>query len=128
MAKHLFVERSRPPFDHAAFIDQAASEFGQTAAFRVNFAIDHFVHGNAEGFALLDQDLNVSGDARIDKLIANLADIWRKQIAMAREDPLVALVNDQMKVIDLDRVAIPVFPKQPNGFKRKLAGLEIAHK
>ncbi len=39
----------------------------------------------------------------------------------------MALVNDQVKIIDLHRIAVPVLPKQPNGFHGQLAGFEIAH-
>src|SRR5919109_5033067 len=127
MTEHFFVQRSRPPVDHAAFVNQTAGELGQATAFGVNLTVDHFVNRYPECFALLDQDLDMTGDARIHQLVTDLADVWRHQIAVAREYSLVALVNDQVKIIDFHRITVPVPPKKLDRFEGQFTGFKIAH-
>ena len=66
-------------------------------------------------------------NARIDQLVAEFSNVRRQKVPVARKDSLVALVDDQVKVIDLDGIAVPVFPEEPNGFEGELAGLEFPH-
>ncbi len=127
VAEHLFVERARPPLDHAAFVNQTAGKLGQSAAFGEHLAIDHLVNRQAEGFALLDQNLDMSGNARVDQLIADLTDIGCEQVAVARENALVALVDNQVKIVDFHRITVPVAPKEPDGIERQPSRFEIAH-
>ena len=46
---------------------------------------------------------------------------------MAREDALVALVDNQMKIVHLHRIAVPIAPEKLDGLEGQLAGFEIAH-
>src|SRR5262245_6299776 len=66
-------------------------------------------------------------DARVHQFIADLADVRREQVAMAREDALVALVDDQVKVVDLDRIAVPIAPEKFDRLERQVAGFETPH-
>ena len=128
VAEHFFVERARPPFDHAAFINQPAGKLRQGAAFGEDLTVDHLIDRDAERFALFDQDLDMARNTRVHQLIADLADVGREQVAMAREDALVALVNDQMKVVHFHGIAVPVAPEKLDRLQRQLARFEIAHK
>src|SRR5439155_14651291 len=127
VTEHLFVERTPPPFDHAPFVNQTASELCQATAFGVHFAVDHFVDGHAERFTLVDYNLDLTGDARIHELVADLADVRGEQVAMTGEDSLVALIDDQMKIIDLHRITVPLAPEELDGFEWQFARFEIAH-
>src|SRR4029453_18048724 len=127
MAEHFFVQRSRPPLDHAAFVHQAAAKFGQGAALGENFAVHHLVQCNTESLTLFDQHLDMAGNARVYQLIADFADVGRQQLPVACKKALVPLVNDQVKIIDLHRIAVPVLPEQTNGVHWELAGFEITH-
>ena len=59
----------------------------------------------------LINDLNMAGNARVHQFIADFADVGREQFTVARKEALMALVDDQMKIIDLHRIAVPVLPE-----------------
>lgn len=46
---------------------------------------------------------------------------------MPRENTLMALVDDQVEIVHFNRIAVPMTPKQFDGFKRQIAGFEIPH-
>src|SRR5581483_3588063 len=106
---------------------ETARIFGSRAAFREDFAVDHVFAAHPEGFSLLDQYLNVSRNLRVHELVADLADIRPEQVRMATEESLVPLINNEMKIVDLDRIAVPVFPEWLDRLERQLAGRKIAH-
>jgi hypothetical protein len=66
-------------------------------------------------------------NTRVHKLIADFADVRREEFSVTRKEALVSLVDDQVKIVDLDRVTVPMLPEQPNGFQGKPAGFEIPH-
>src|SRR4029077_3680866 len=118
---------SRPPRDHAALVYQTARDFRQRAALWKDFAVHHLVQCNPESLALFDQHLNMPRNTRVHKLIADFPDIRREEFSVTRKEAWVPLVDDQVKIVDLDGVTVPVLPEQPNGFQGKLAGFEIPH-
>src|SRR4249920_1114868 len=111
MAEHLFVQGSRPPLDHAAFVDQTAAKLGQRAAFGKDFTVNHRVQRDTESLPLFDQGLNMAGNTRVNEFIADFADVRREQFTVARKEALVPLVDDQVKIIDLHWITVPVFPE-----------------
>src|SRR5215471_21630039 len=46
---------------------------------------------------------------------------------MPSEDTLMALVNDQVKIIYLHRITVPVLPKKLDRLERQAPRFEIAH-
>src|SRR5262245_20970979 len=111
MPEHLFVQRSCPPFDHAAFVHQTAAKLGEGPAFWKNLTANHGVQCDTKSLPLLDQDLNMAGNTGIHEFIADFADVGRQQLTVARKEALVPLVDDQVKIIDLNRITVPVFPE-----------------
>src|SRR5690349_11018993 len=89
--------------------------------------MDHLIGGYAEGLTLFDQNLDMPRDAGIDQLVADFTDVRREQIAVAREDSLMTLVNDQVKIIHFHRIAVPVPPEQLDCLEGQLAGFQSAH-
>src|ERR1043166_237414 len=65
MTEHLFIERTRPPFDHTTFVNQAAGKFRESAALCINWAVDHLLDWHIESFTLFDQNFDVSRDTRV---------------------------------------------------------------
>ena len=127
VAEHLFIQRTCPPLDHAPFINQSSGEFRKGAALSVDLAVNHLFTADAEDLALLDQHLDVPWNGRINELVADLADIRRQQLRVAREKAHVSLVDDEMKIVDLHRVAVPVSPKETDGLQREFSFSQLAH-
>src|SRR5215475_1832483 len=111
MPEHRFVQRSCPPFDHAAFVHQTAAKLSEGSAFRKDFTANHRIQRDTERLSLLDQHLNMAGNTRVYEFIADFADVGRQQLTVARKEALVPLVDDQVKIIDLNRITVPVLPE-----------------
>src|SRR3990167_3325626 len=64
----------------------------------------------------------------MNQLVADLSHVGDEELAVAGKKAQVPLVDHQVKVVDLDRVAVPVLPEELDGFKRKRARPKIPHK
>ena len=107
--------------EYSALIDQAPGEFRERPTLRIDFTVHHVVTGQAEYLTLLDQYLNVPRNTRVHQLVADFPHIRSQKLGVAGKQPHVTLVDDEVKVVDLYRLTVPMLPKEANGLARKFS-------
>src|SRR5918999_3458941 len=66
-------------------------------------------------------------NAWIYQHVTDLADVRCEQVPMTRKDALMALVDNQVEIVDFHRIAVPMSPEEFDGFERQFSRFEITH-